>query len=51
LATVRRAAVNMGVQVSLLYFDLHFFGYMPKNGMIHLGCFFFFFVYGVRDGV
>jgi hypothetical protein len=27
---MNRAAANMGMQVSLLYIDLHFFGYMPK---------------------
>jgi hypothetical protein len=31
LATVNRAAINMGVQVSPLYTDLHSFGYMPKS--------------------
>jgi hypothetical protein len=33
LAIVKRAAINMGMQVSLLYIDLDFFRYMPKNSM------------------
>jgi hypothetical protein len=28
-----RAALNMGVPVSLLYVDFHFFRYMPKSGI------------------
>jgi hypothetical protein len=28
---MNNTAVNMGVQVSLLYPDLQFFGYMPRN--------------------
>jgi hypothetical protein len=30
LAIVNRVAINMGVQVSLLYVDLYFLGYMPE---------------------
>jgi hypothetical protein len=30
---VNRAAINMGMQVSSLYIDLHSFRYMPKIGM------------------
>jgi hypothetical protein len=33
LAILNRAAVNMGMQVSLLYVDFHSIGYMPKSGM------------------
>jgi hypothetical protein len=31
LAIAKRAAINMGMQVSLLYMDLHSFGYMPNS--------------------
>jgi hypothetical protein len=34
MAVVNRAAINMGIQVSLLYIDLHSFGYMPKSGIV-----------------
>jgi hypothetical protein len=30
---VNRATINMGVQLSYLYVDLHDFRYMPKSGM------------------
>jgi hypothetical protein len=33
LATVNNAAINMGVQVSLLYTDLHFFRYVLRSGI------------------
>jgi hypothetical protein len=33
LAIVNRAAMNTGVQVSLLYMDSHSLGYMTKSGM------------------
>jgi hypothetical protein len=32
-ATVNNAVINMSVQVSLLYPDLHFFGCTPKSGI------------------
>jgi hypothetical protein len=33
LTIVKRAAVNMGVQLFPLCIDLLFFSYMPKSGM------------------
>jgi hypothetical protein len=33
LAIVNNAAISMGEHVSLFYPDLHFFGYMPRNGI------------------
>jgi hypothetical protein len=30
---VSKAAINMGMQVSLSYIDLHYFRYMPKSDM------------------
>jgi hypothetical protein len=33
LADVKRAAMNMDMQVSLLYIDLHIFRYIPKSGV------------------
>jgi hypothetical protein len=33
LATENSAAINIGVQVSLLYPDLHSFMYIPRNGI------------------
>jgi hypothetical protein len=33
LAIVKRAAINTGMQVSLLYIDLNSFVYVPKSGM------------------
>jgi hypothetical protein len=30
---VKSAAINVGVQVSMLYADLHFFEYMPESGI------------------
>jgi hypothetical protein len=36
LAVVNSAAINMGVQVSLLYDDLHSFGYVHMVGMVGL---------------
>jgi hypothetical protein len=39
LAIVNSAAINMGVQVPLLYPNLHFFGCMPKSGITEsYGC-------------
>jgi hypothetical protein len=36
LATVNSTAINMGVQVFLLYPNLYSFGYMPKSGITRL---------------
>jgi hypothetical protein len=33
-AIVNTATINISMQVSLLYIDLHFFGYMPKSGTV-----------------
>jgi hypothetical protein len=30
---VKRTEINLGIEVSVLYIDLHSFGYMPKSGM------------------
>jgi hypothetical protein len=34
LGYCEQCTIHMGVQVSLLYTDLHSFGYMPKSGLI-----------------
>jgi hypothetical protein len=34
LAIVKKAAINIGIQVSLLHIDLYPFVYMPKSGMV-----------------
>jgi hypothetical protein len=44
MAIVNIALINMGVKVLLLYFDLDFFGYMPKSGMAGSNGSFFSFV-------
>jgi hypothetical protein len=36
LATVNSAAINIGVQMSLLYPELHSFRYMPRSGITGL---------------
>jgi hypothetical protein len=33
LAIVNSAAINTGVQISLLHADLRYFGYMPEGGI------------------
>jgi hypothetical protein len=38
VAIVNSAAINLGVQVSLLHPDLHYFGYMPRRGITGLYC-------------
>jgi hypothetical protein len=37
LAIVNNAVINMDVQISLLYVDLHSFRYMPKSGVVQRG--------------
>jgi hypothetical protein len=34
LAVVKKAAINMSVQIPLLLIDLHSFGYMSKIGIV-----------------
>jgi hypothetical protein len=45
MATVNSVTGNMGVQVSVLYAELHPLGYMPRNGIggLYDGCIFSFF--------